>query len=186
MAGHSCFLVRGWAVVALVLLLPACSSTRLDAASSYGWMPSWLRPYRMDIVQGTVITREQVQQLKTGQTRPQVREILGSPLLADPFHAARWDYVFTIDRPGLPPQRRSVVVHFDGERLDRVEASDLPSEREFIAAISRPAPDRAPPALVLTPEQLQALPRPAASAASATAATVPGVPPRVYPPLEPS
>lgn len=185
MAGHSRFLVRGCAAAALVLLLPACSSTRLDTASTYAWMPSWLRPYRMDIVQGNVITREQVQQLKTGQTRQQVREILGSPLLTDPFHAARWDYVFTIDRPGLPPQRRSVVVHFDGERLDRVEASDLPSEREFIAAISRPVPDRAPPVLVLTPEQLQALPRPAAPAASAAADT-PAVPPRVYPPLEPS
>lgn len=184
MAGHSRFLVRGCASAALLLSLTGCSTPRLDSGASYTWMPSWLRPYRMDIVQGNVITREQVQQLKTGQSRQQVREILGSPLLADPFHAARWDYVFTIDRPGLPPQRRSVVVLFDGERLDRVEASDLPTEREFIAAISRPAPDKAPPVLALTPEQLQALPRPAAPAASAAA--TPAVPPRVYPPLEPS
>jgi outer membrane protein assembly factor BamE (lipoprotein component of BamABCDE complex) len=29
-----------------------------------------------------------------------VRETLGSPLLADPFHGDRWDYLFTIRRPG--------------------------------------------------------------------------------------
>ena len=57
-----------------------------------------LTPYRVEVVQGNVITSEQVALAKPGLTRAQVREVLGSPLLTDPFHADRWDYVFTIRR----------------------------------------------------------------------------------------
>src|SRR5512133_2251920 len=69
-------------------------------------------PYRVEVVQGNVITSEQVALAKPGQTRAQVRDVLGSPLLADPFHADRWDYVFTIRRQGAAPQLRRVVVRF--------------------------------------------------------------------------
>ena len=62
-------------------------------------------PYRIDIVQGNVVTKEQAAVVKPGMVRAQVRDILGSPLLADAFHADRWDYVFTIRRQGTEPQR---------------------------------------------------------------------------------
>jgi outer membrane protein assembly factor BamE len=50
--------------------------------------------YKIDIQQGNVLTQEMVAQLKPGQTREQVRFILGTPLLADIFHQQRWDYVY--------------------------------------------------------------------------------------------
>jgi outer membrane protein assembly factor BamE len=66
-------------------------------------------PYRIEIVQGNVVTRSRPARVKPGMTRAQVRDMLGSPLLTDPFHADRWDYVFTIRRQGTEPQRRSIV-----------------------------------------------------------------------------
>src|SRR3982750_138863 len=105
-----------------------------------------LTPYRVEVVQGNVVTSEQIALVKPGQTRAQVRDVLGSPLLADPFHADRWDYVFTIRRQGAPAQLRRVVVRFKDDVLESVEGgAELPSEREFVASIdtfktSRDAP----------------------------------------------
>jgi 4-hydroxy-tetrahydrodipicolinate reductase len=86
--------------------------------------------------------------------------MLGTPLLTDPFHADRWDYIFTIRRPGHRPQRRSVVVLFDGDVVRSIEAPDLPSEREFVASISRIKNPREA-ALELTEDERKALPPPA-------------------------
>ena len=108
---------------------------------------------------------EQAALLKPGMTRPQVRDILGSPLLTDVFHADRWDYVFTLRRQGAEPQRRSVVVFFEGDALKRVEADELPSEREFVASIDAASRDGKVPQLELTEDELKALPA-AARAAS--------------------
>jgi outer membrane protein assembly factor BamE len=69
-----------------------------------------ITPYRVEIVQGNVVTKEQVAAVKPGMTRTEVRDALGSPLLTDIFHADRWDYVFTIKRPGTQPQERGFTL----------------------------------------------------------------------------
>ena len=142
-----------------------------------------ITPYRMDIVQGNVVTREQVALVKPGMPRAQVRDILGSPMLTDMFHADRWDYVFTIRRQGTEPQRRTIVAYFKGDLLDKLDAPELPSEQEFVASISRVRAPGKPPLLELTPEQKSALPVPPAVPA---AAVLPTGAIRTYPPLEPS
>ena len=142
-----------------------------------------LAPYRMDIVQGNVVTREQAALVKPGMTRAQVRDILGSPMLIDMFHADRWDYVFTIVRPGTEPQRRAIVALFNGDELAQLDAPELPSEQEFVAAISRARPSSNVPLLELTPAQKQALPVPPKTAAEPL---LPIGAVRSYPPLEPS
>ena len=139
-------------------------------------------PYRIEIVQGNVVTREQAAAVKPGMSRAQVRDILGSPLLTDIFHADRWDYVFTIRRQGAAPQRRSVVVRFEGDAMLRMEAPELPSERDFIDAIDTTRVKRAAPNLALTEAQIKALPAPARAASAAAPAEAPL---RSYPPLEP-
>ena len=63
-----------------------------------------LQPYRAPVVQGNVVTREQVAVLRPGMSRIQVRDILGTPLLTSVFHADRWDYVFTLRQQGREPQ----------------------------------------------------------------------------------
>lgn len=157
-------------------LLGGCSSLQ-NTDSIFGL----ITPYRIDIVQGNVVTKEQAALLKPGLTRSQVRELLGSPMLTDPFHAQRWDYIFSIRRPGTDAQRRSVVVIFDGDVVKDVQAPELPTEREFVAAIG-PKPDRLrAPVLELTEEQRRALPVPPHRDDPAPA---PVGPLRDYPPLE--
>lgn len=141
-----------------------------------------ITPYRMDIVQGNVVTQEQAARVKPGMNRNQVRDILGSPMLTDPFHADRWDYIFTIRRQGTPAQRRQVVAHFKGERLERLEAQDLPTERDFISTISRPLEGKRKHEITLTDAQVAALPKPPAAQPEAS---VPMGAVRTYPPLEP-
>lgn len=70
-------------VAACSLLLVACSSK-----------PSFINEYKIDIQQGNVLSQEAVAQLKPGQTRDQVRFLLGTPMIADIFHQQRWDYIY--------------------------------------------------------------------------------------------
>jgi outer membrane protein assembly factor BamE len=163
--------------MAVLAWLAGCQA--LDAEGS---LLGLISPYRIDIVQGNVVTKEQVALVRPGMSRVQVRDILGSPLLTDLFHADRWDYVFTIRRPGTPPQRRALVVIFDGDALKRIDAPDLPSEREFVAQISRTSASGAAPSLELSEEQRKALPVPEKQAQEARP-TIAG-PARSYPPLE--
>tara|TARA_R110002049_G_scaffold22388_10_gene80215 strand:- start:1244 stop:1567 length:324 start_codon:yes stop_codon:yes gene_type:complete len=50
--------------------------------------------YRANISQGNLIKQEDLDQVEIGMTRNQVRFLLGTPMIDDPFHADRWDYVF--------------------------------------------------------------------------------------------
>jgi outer membrane protein assembly factor BamE len=167
--------------VPIALLAAAlCGCQSLQSSDSFLGV---ITPYRVEVVQGNVITSEQAALIKPGLTRAQVRDVLGSPLLTDPFHGDRWDYVFTIRRQGAAPQLRRVVVLFKNDALLSVDAGgELPTEREFVASIDTFKTSRNAPPLVLTEEQLKALPAPASPPAPAPA---PPAPTRTYPPLEP-
>lgn len=164
------------AIVAAAVL--AGCSTSPSGDKFYGV----IRPYRIDIVQGNVVTQEMFAQIQPGLGRAQVREILGSPLLTDLFHADRWDYVFSIRRQGTEPQERRVTVYFKDNKVERFEGGDLPSERDFVASIDNRKPGKIPP-LELTQEQLDKLPKPAPRPALPTNA--PEGAARDYPTLEP-
>ncbi len=172
--GAACALLLG-----TLLVLPGCSS--LPDMPSIG---SLITPYKIDVQQGNVVTREQAQALKPGMARAQVRDILGSPLVTSVFHGDRWDYVFTFRRQGQPLQERKLTVFFKGEVMDRVEADELPSEAEFVASLdTRRKFDKAP-ALEATDAQLKAFQE--RNKASAPATMPPAPPVTSYPPLEPA
>ena len=142
---------------------------------------SFLQPYRVPVVQGNVVTREQVGALRPGMSRIQVRDILGTPLLASVFHANRWDYVFTLNRQGAEPQARRVTVYFQGDTLERFEADALPSETEFVSTLGSREPPKVP-VLEATPEKLQEFPAPVPAPEAKPLPPLPAS----YPPLEPA
>lgn len=167
-----------------VLLAGALALAGCESLQSSDNLLGVVTPYRVEVVQGNVVTKEQAERIKPGMSRAQVRDILGSPLLTDAFHADRWDYVFTIRRQGAEPQRRRIVVRFDGEKLKSMDAGDdLPAEREFIASIDTVKLSRRSTPLELNEERIKALPVPPKPPASAAE---PEGPTRSYPPLEAS
>jgi outer membrane protein assembly factor BamE len=140
-------------------------------------------PYRVEIVQGNFVSKEQVGALKQGMSRLQVRDILGTPLITDPFHADRWDYVFTIRRQGVAPQERRFAVLFKGEALDRWEGDEMPTEADFVATLDNKRRGADVPQLDASEEQLKRF------AAENKAPPPPAEPPPApvnanYPPLE--
>lgn len=124
-------LVRNVALGALVACLGACAST----PSTTSLVGEKVRPYRIDVVQGNVVTKEQLAVVQVGMPQQTVQDILGSPLLVSAFRTNRWDYVFTFDRLGSPRQSRHITIWFDSDRVARIEADELPSEKEFVASI---------------------------------------------------
>jgi outer membrane protein assembly factor BamE len=95
-------------------------------------------PYRPDIQQGNFVSAEMLSQLKVGQTREQVRFLLGTPLLMDMFHADRWDFPFYLARGNGELTTSRVTVFFKGDVVERFEGGNLPTEREYIARIAGP------------------------------------------------
>ena len=174
---------RNAAALLIAALAAGCSSWQSESGSFLGLVS----PHRIDIQQGNVVTQEQLARVKLGMNRLQVRDALGSPLLADSFHPDRWDYVFTLRQDGRPLQRRNVVLVFDGDSLKSVEAPDLPTDQEFINSISRGGRVVAAAQLELTAEQLKALPIPPRVPSSPPADGIPNPIPstRTFPPLEP-
>lgn len=165
----------------VVLSLGACSSLQ-SAGSSVAGMAQRVQPYKIDIVQGNVVTREQLAVLRPGMPRAAVQDVLGTSLLASVFHANRWDYVFTLKRQGAESQSRRVTVFFNNDVVERIEADELPSEADFVATLKTTPIKGSLPAMTASEQDLEKFPAPADSA---TVAPAPATTPMTYPPLEP-
>jgi len=82
------FTFRTQAATLPALILLAAAVAGCSAVSSDGSLLGIVTPYRIDIVQGNVVTKEQIELVRPGMSRVQVRDLLGSPLLSDPFHVS--------------------------------------------------------------------------------------------------
>ena len=162
--------------------LAGCSSLK-SATESLGNVGNIVTPYRIDIIQGNFVSREQAAALSAGMPKAQGRDILGTPLLMSVFHADRWDYVFTFKRPGQDVQQRRLTVFFKGDLLERVEADELPTEAEFVASLDTRKRAGKTPVLDASEESLKAF---AAQRKQAEAEQLPPPVPPIsnYPPLE--
>lgn len=143
---------------------------------------SSITPYRVEVVQGNFVSREQVEALRPGMSRLHVREVLGTPLVTSVFHEDRWDYVFTLRRQGVPTQSRRLTVFFKGDALERFEGDEMPTEAEFVAALDTRRKARKVPVLEIDGDSIRS---PAPSAARAPSEEALPLPSASYPPLEP-
>ena len=126
----------GFVALALFGLLGIAGCTSAVDETQRAWMNKIFRPYVPDVVQGNFISSEQYAKLQLGMSREQVRQILGTPLLASYFHANRWDYIFEFKRSGQPiGKERHVTVFFDGDKVVKFEGDALPTEVELVAEI---------------------------------------------------
>lgn len=91
--------------------------------------------YKMPLPQGNIVTEDAVARLKVGQTRAQVRLLLGTPLLTDPFHADRWDYVYRTTEDGQVKDARTFTVWFENDQLKRWEGKAAPAAKPAVPAL---------------------------------------------------
>ena len=119
-------------ILFLATVLSGCSS-----------VPRIVNEYKIDVQQGNVLTQEMVSQLKPGQTKDQVRFILGTPVLADVFHTNRWDYVYRLQKgsTGLVEERKFTVIFDADGKLARV-AGDVTAAQASDAATAPVATTR--------------------------------------------
>jgi outer membrane protein assembly factor BamE len=79
--------------------------------------------HRIVIQQGNFLEQKDIDRVAVGMTRVQVRSLLGTPMVADPFQTSRWDYIYYL-RYGRPEKvsQRHFIVHFDGsDKVARIE-----------------------------------------------------------------
>jgi outer membrane protein assembly factor BamE len=88
----------------------------------------FLVPHKIDVQQGNFIDHTMLAKLKPEMTRSQVRFVLGTPLITDPFHPDRWDYVYLTGKAGSVRSQSRVTVVFEGDKLRRIEGDVIPFE----------------------------------------------------------
>jgi outer membrane protein assembly factor BamE len=99
-----------------------------------------LRPYSIDIRQGNYVTQEMAAQLTPGMTEEQVRFVMGTPLLVDPFHANRWDYVYSYAPGGKTAETRRITLLFKDNKLSSVEGDVIAAMPAAQSSASSSAP----------------------------------------------
>ena len=77
--------------------------------------------YKIDIQQGNVVDQNMVDKLQKGMDKTRVRFIMGTPVLVDPFHSNRWEYIFSYQAGGKKREQRHISLHFEDEKLAYIE-----------------------------------------------------------------
>lgn len=111
-------------LVAVIILLTGCSMVE-------GFS---VRPYRMNVQQGNFLDAKDVDQVEVGMTRSQVRFLIGTPMVADPFNVERWDYVFFF-KVGRTREEISshLTIWFEEDRVVRI---DRPTDLQDSSKVS--------------------------------------------------
>lgn len=105
------------------------SLARSAAVAATVWLAACV--YRPTIQQGNLLQLDEIEQVKIGMTRSQVRYVLGTPMVSDPFEPDRWDYVYTLQKGhDKHIDRAHFVVLFEADKVVRVDRLDLPEESE--------------------------------------------------------
>jgi outer membrane protein assembly factor BamE len=101
--------------------------------------------YKIDVQQGNYVTQDVVARVKTGMTKAEVRQVLGTPLVADVFHANRWDYYFSLEKKGRVGDRTELSIFFENDKVVSIKGHGQPPARPPVGqAAAAPAPASAP------------------------------------------
>jgi outer membrane protein assembly factor BamE len=99
-------------------ILTVLVSVLLASCSTY--LPTFT-PYKVEIRQGNLITPDMRAKVKVGMTQSQVKAALGAPLINDPYHANRWDYVYRLESHGKLLENQRLTLYFAKDVLKRID-----------------------------------------------------------------
>lgn len=102
-------------------LIPLIALIILGLAATSGCV------YRANMSQGNLIKQEDLDQAEVGMTRSQIRFLLGTPMIDDPFHEERWDYVYylKIGRNDASFKRWVSIIFADDKVIEIRKEQDL-------------------------------------------------------------
>ncbi|TPW16517.1 MAG: small protein A [Halothiobacillaceae bacterium] len=80
--------------------------------------------HRVDVQQGNIVNPEARAKLQTGMTREQVIFLLGTPLIKDPFHKDRWDYVFRLLTESEVKQQKLTLL-FRDDKVTQIDEEPM-------------------------------------------------------------
>ncbi len=96
--------------------------------------------HRIDIQQGNFLEAKDLDRVALGMTRIQVRALLGTPMVADPFETWRWDYIYYLKKGRLQkPEQRQFTVYFEDDKVVRIDRSDEPATQQADSTPAAPA-----------------------------------------------
>ena len=93
--------------------------------------------YKLDVQQGNLFDKEQVDTLKPGMSKRQVLLVMGSPSIISPFNQDRWDYVSSIKRGRGKMDSKDLVLYFENESLARIEGDYFPEDPDVLIRDAR-------------------------------------------------
>jgi outer membrane protein assembly factor BamE len=102
----------------IIFITVALISSACAKHSDGSWKPPLV--YRIDIQQGNVVDQTMLNKLKPGMEKEKVRFIMGTPLLQDPFHSNRWDYIYSFEPGGGKREQRHIIIHFKDDKLSHI------------------------------------------------------------------
>ena len=98
-------------------MLATCVCASLILAGCSFKRPRLPRVHKLTVQQGNVINQKMIEKLRPGMTRSQVAFIMGEPVVRNSFNNDRWDYVYTIELPGVYSTTQTVTLYFVDEQL---------------------------------------------------------------------
>ena len=123
--------LKSWLAIASFVLLSSCNN--IGSMDFPG-------VYKISIPQGNIITQEMVDQLRPGMTKRQVIFVMGTPLVRDPYHQDRWDYVYNFQPGGGERGQERLSVLFENDQLVSLSGDFEPTPAETAAATAPQTP----------------------------------------------
>lgn len=117
--------LRSTSLVGLTLLatslgLGGCSGNLIDTVTNFSLV------HEIDVGQGSYLEQDAINQLKPGMTKRQVRFLIGSPNLNDPFHLDRWDYIHRYQHGNGGLYDKRITLFFENDKLSQISGNLRP------------------------------------------------------------
>jgi outer membrane protein assembly factor BamE len=138
-SSSSAIVVNSWPLLRAVPALAVVSTVLLggcQTVSEYIPQVDSLAVYKIDVNQGNYLSQDMVDKLKVGMTKPQVKVVLGTPLVTSAFRDNRWDYVYEFQRAGRVREHRQFTVYFKDDVLARWEGDEMPQSAQELNRVA--------------------------------------------------